>query len=164
MYLVQHIRNRGRCGVCGDNWRLPEPRPHERGGEFGRGVITANYTEGQVIPVTIHIASNHLTCLYKKLLSLADGSGTRYTLDGAIHGDHIVYVQLPHHLSCTHCVLQWTWIVGNTWGICPNGSGRLGCGHQETFVNCADISILPKTYYYSHTPRIKLKYSFNTWW
>lgn len=166
--------------MCGDNWQVPEPRPHERGGQFGRGVITANYTEGQVIPITIHISANHRgwyefrlcnnnnpwardsqECLNKQVLSMADGSGTRYTLDGAIRNDHTIYVQLPARLSCTHCVLQWTWVVGNSWGKCPDGTGRNGCGPQETFVNCADISILPKNY--SHKKHLKPSYNFK-WW
>ncbi|XP_066941986.1 uncharacterized protein [Macrobrachium rosenbergii] len=160
---VQHGRNGGRCGVCGDPWHVPEPRPHERGGRFGRGVITETYTEGQVIPVTIHMSANHRgyyefrlcnnnnpnakdsqRCLDKQLLELADGSGTRYALEGGIRGRHTVHVQLPPKLSCSHCVMQWTWVAGNNWGYCPDGTGRNGCGPQETFVNCADVRILQK--------------------
>lgn len=36
-----------------------------------------------------------------------------------------------------------TCIVGNNWGICPDGYGGLGCGKQEEYYNCADIAILP---------------------
>ena len=32
-------------------------------------------------------------------------------------------------------------IIGNTWGICANGTEGMGCGEQETFRNCADVSI-----------------------
>ncbi len=28
------------------------------------------------------------------------------------------------------------------WGRCPNGTEGLGCGHPETFRNCADIRIV----------------------
>ncbi|XP_068209369.1 uncharacterized protein [Palaemon carinicauda] len=158
-----HYSNGGRCGVCGDDWSLPQPRPHERGGQFGQGVITANYTEGQVVPVTIHLSANHKgwyefrlcnnnnpqaedsqRCLDKQLLQMADGSGSRYYLEGHVRGSHTVHVKLPDRLSCSHCLLQWTWVVGNTWGTCPDGSGANGCGPQETFVNCADVSIYPK--------------------
>lgn len=31
--------------------------------------------------------------------------------------------------------------TGNNWGICPDGKGKIGCGPQETFRNCADISV-----------------------
>ena len=36
---VQWRLNKGRCGVCGDPWDAPSPRPQEGGGAFGRGVI-----------------------------------------------------------------------------------------------------------------------------
>lgn len=60
---------------------------------------------------------------------------------------------------CPHCVLQWRYIsgesrkqplvfdcrllfcVGNNWGNCPNGTGAIGCGPQEEFRACADITI-----------------------
>ena len=70
----------------------------------------------------------------------------------------IVYLlsRLPAGVSCAHCVLQWWWKVGNSWGcdqdIDPDRFGKpftgpnkccVGCGHQETFVNCADVKIDP---------------------
>ena len=30
---------------------------------------------------------------------------------------------------------------GNNWGVCPDGSGAVGCGPQEEFRGCADVSI-----------------------
>lgn len=53
-------------------------------------------------------------CLDKHLLAMADGSGSRYALDGSIRGEHTVHVQLPRGVSCAHCVLQWTWTVGES--------------------------------------------------
>ncbi|KAK7081127.1 hypothetical protein SK128_027953 [Halocaridina rubra] len=160
---VQHIKNGGRCGVCGDPWNVVSPRPHERGGQFGRGIITASYTEGQVIPVTLNIIPNHMgwfefrlcnnsnqhardsqECLNEHLLQFVNGTDTRYNLDASIKGLHTMYVQLPADLYCSHCVLQWTWVTGHSWGMCTNGRGKLGCGPQLTFVNCADVRILPK--------------------
>lgn len=44
-------------------------------------------------------------------------------------------------MKCAHCVLQWTYTAGNNWGQCPNGTGMVGCGPQETFRACADIQI-----------------------
>ena len=42
-----------------------------------------------------------------------------------------------YEFTCSPC-------LGNSWGRCPGETkGRLGCGPQETFVNCADIRILP---------------------
>ncbi|XP_066987427.1 uncharacterized protein [Macrobrachium rosenbergii] len=156
-FQKMHFSNGGRCGVCGDDWSLPQPRPHERGGRFGRGVITANYTEDSITSRTVQgwyefrlcnnenpAAEDSQRCLDKQLLQMADGSGSRYYLEGDVRGSHTVHVQLPDRLSCSHCLLQWTWVVGNTWGTCPDGSGANGCGPQETFVNCADVSIFPK--------------------
>ncbi|CAF3871404.1 unnamed protein product, partial [Rotaria sp. Silwood1] len=52
---------------------------------------------------------------------------------------------LPDGLSCSHCVLQWRYHAGNSWGIdIETGKSCLDCGHQEEFYNCADISIAPE--------------------
>ncbi len=32
-------------------------------------------------------------------------------------------------------------LLGNNWGLCPDGEGRVGCGPQEEFRACADIAI-----------------------
>ncbi|RXG62233.1 hypothetical protein Avbf_10633 [Armadillidium vulgare] len=57
-------------------------------------------------------------------------------------GNFTWYVQLPPSMTCSNCVIQWTYVGGkNNWGQCGNGTGRLGCGPQETFKNCADVSI-----------------------
>lgn len=47
--LVQWEQNGGRCGVCGDAYHLRSPRPHEAGGEYGKGIISRRYAAGQVI-------------------------------------------------------------------------------------------------------------------
>ena len=48
---------------------------------------------------------------------------------------------LPHGLTCSQCVVQWTYFTGNTWGQCNNGTEGMGCGDQEMFRNCADVQI-----------------------
>lgn len=40
-----------------------------------------------------------------------------------------------------NCVLQWRYVAGNNWGICPDGKVALGCGPQEEFRACSDITI-----------------------
>lgn len=47
--LVQWEQNSGKCGVCGDAHHLPMPRPHEAGGDYGKGIISRRYAVGQVI-------------------------------------------------------------------------------------------------------------------
>lgn len=44
-------------------------------------------------------------------------------------------------LECANCVLQWRYIAGNNWGMCPDGNGAGGCGAQEEFRACSDINI-----------------------
>ena len=51
--------------------------------------------------------------------------------------------QLPDNLSCTHCLLRWRYLTSRTWGKLENGTECLGCGPQEEYRACADISIAP---------------------
>lgn len=44
-------------------------------------------------------------------------------------------------LECGNCVLQWRYIAGNNWGMCGDGTGAVGCGPQEEFRACSDVSI-----------------------
>lgn len=44
-------------------------------------------------------------------------------------------------MECPNCVLQWRYIAGNNWGMCADGTGAVGCGPQEEFRACADITI-----------------------
>lgn len=44
-------------------------------------------------------------------------------------------------LECPNCVLQWRYIAGNNWGMCEDGTGAVGCGPQEEFRACADITV-----------------------
>lgn len=45
---VQWEQNSGKCGVCGDAYHLSAPRPHEAGGDYGKGIISRRYAAGQV--------------------------------------------------------------------------------------------------------------------
>lgn len=51
---------------------------------------------------------------------------------------------LPDGLTCSQCVLQWKYVAGNNWGVCVNGTGAVGCGPQEEFRACADVSVSDK--------------------
>lgn len=46
--LVQWEQNGGKCGVCGDAYHIENPRPHEAGGLYAKGIISKFYTAGQV--------------------------------------------------------------------------------------------------------------------
>lgn len=80
-------------------------------------------------------------------------------------GTYKTKLKLPQGLRCNHCIVQWNYragfvkfynmyqtyvflnnyligsVVGNNWGYCDNGTSGLGCGPQETFRGCADITI-----------------------
>lgn len=158
-YGVQwNSENAGKCGLCGDNYSDPTPRSNELGGTFGQGVITKSYKAGSVIEVTARITANHKGYLYFKIcnvdvepeseacferyqLKTSTGADT-YTLPSSSAQDFPVSLRLPAGLTCKHCVLQWTYVAGNNWGYCTDGSGgRLGCGPQEHFRTCSDIEI-----------------------
>ena len=52
---------------------------------------------------------------------------------------------LPKNLVCEHCVVRWHYRAGINWGRCEDGTGAIGCGPQEIFRSCSDISILENT-------------------
>ena len=62
-------------------------------------------------------------------------------------------VSLPQGLTCSQCVVQWTYTTGNTWGKCDNGTEAIGCGPQ--------VSKAPKitTLYDSRVPKGVLQYT-----
>ncbi len=71
-------------------------------------------------------------------------------------------MRLPSGVSCWHCILQWTYVTGNRWGVGPqmaedatrdcieDEEGKIGCGPQETFRGCADICIGPEYVNFYH--------------
>jgi Lytic polysaccharide mono-oxygenase, cellulose-degrading len=147
----------GKCGLCGDKFGDPTPRNHELGGKYGQGVVVKTYRQGQTIDVTVRITANHKGYFYFKICNLDAEKETeacfeRYKLQtssGALNwpltstsaGDYKLQVKLPTNLVCNRCVLQWTYVAGNNWGYCPDGTGKLGCGPQEHFRTCSDITI-----------------------
>lgn len=162
-FSVQWSNNDGQCGVCGDNYADPKPRPHEAGGKYGNGVIGKVYSMGQTIDVDIDISANHWgyfelnicpvdgknkdptqECFDQHPLMLTSNpSSHRFyvPLDSPKITRFQYQVDLPYGLTCSQCVIQWTYYTGNTWGVCKNGTEGMGCGDQETFRNCADVSI-----------------------
>jgi len=157
--------NKGKCGVCGDNWADPPPRTHEIGGKYGNKIITRKYTSGQTIDVTVDLTANHKgnfqfkvcrvinsrveitqECLDKNILSfvLEDGKLTeKFEVKDVTKATEVynMKIKLPAEIMCKLCVLQWTYTTGNSWGTCEDGTEAMGCGYQETFKNCADVSI-----------------------
>merc|ERR1711909_132001 len=106
----------GKCGICGDPF--DGPWPHQApGGKYANGNIVAQYTQGSMVDVAVEVTTNH-------------------------RGYWNSTVILPADMTCSQCILQWTYTAGNDWGTCANGTEAVGCGPQEQFRACADIKIV----------------------
>ena len=158
-FSVQWNKNKGKCGVCGDAYHDKNPK-YVYPGKYANDVfITKTYKEGQTIQVTIKITSNHQGFFrfsvgkvvsrpitqqqLSRVLLQPDGSNT-WQLHSSTNGNYHIKLVLPKGTTCDHCVLQWWWTVGNNWGCDEDGNCGVGKGKkQETFVNCADIKIVP---------------------
>nr|XP_022286117.1 uncharacterized protein LOC111099061 [Crassostrea virginica] len=161
---VQWKTNGGKCGVCGDAYNA-RVKLHEVGGPYATGFITETYQQGQQIDVMVELTAPHRGKFFFKICKQTDETvevtqeclnrtPLKVIENGVTKDYHEVKVttwskidiklQLPPDMTCDHCVFQWWYTAGNSWGRCPGETkGRLGCGPQETFVNCADIRILP---------------------
>lgn len=65
-----------------------------------------------------------------------------YPLDpGSGTGIYTMSIDLPLNKTCENCILRWHWRSANNWGVCEDGSEAIGCGYQEVYRNCADISV-----------------------
>lgn len=138
--------NGGKCGVCGDAFNVPSPRPNEIGGQYGRGVIVRNYVAGQTVNMSFVITTAHggyyefrlcpfrespqrpttQRCLDRFLLTVNNGRQTRYVPpQNNVAKSFFVPVKLPDRVACERCVIQWTWNAGN----------------GDDYVNCADVRI-----------------------
>ncbi|XP_022649783.1 uncharacterized protein LOC111245554 isoform X2 [Varroa destructor] len=160
--FTRQMRNGMKCGVCGDPWDIPTPRPNEAGGKYATGQISRYYQSGQVIETAVELTANHRghfqfrlcpvndpkvvaddDCMAKYPLEIVEAMPDNpylYKLPDRNHR-YQVRVKLPSNLTCSQCVFQWTYTAGNNWGRCPDGVSRVGCGPQETFRGCSDIAI-----------------------
>lgn len=159
---MQWEQNDGKCGICGDAYQVPEPRPHEAGGLYAKGISARHYSVGQEIDIEIELTANHYgrfelflcpnnnpaqeatqDCFDRYPLHLSGTTDFVYTIpeDGKKKAVFRYKVQLPAYVTCTQCVIQWSYYTGNQWGMCPNGTQAQGCGKSETFRNCADVAI-----------------------
>ncbi|KAJ7379978.1 hypothetical protein OS493_012740 [Desmophyllum pertusum] len=152
----QWDKNGGKCGVCGDPYDKSHPQ-YVHPGKYATKTITKTYREGQEIEVKIKVTTNHMGSFtfsvgeigtapitqekLKYVLKQPNGA-TKWKINVAKKdAEFKIKLVLPRGLTCDHCVMQWWWKVGNSWGCDgPNDCG-MGKGRQETFVNCADIRI-----------------------
>ncbi len=81
------------------------------------------------------------SCLNLNVLKTANGQ-VEYQIERSFTTVNI-NVTLPPDLVCKHCVFQWKYRTGNSWGVSPSGKACLGCGKEnEEFYGCADIAIV----------------------
>ncbi|XP_060596753.1 uncharacterized protein LOC132750735 [Ruditapes philippinarum] len=157
-FLTQ-LSNGGKCGVCGDPWN--GKRENEAGGKYATGTIVRKYSIGQTINLQVDITSNRYgwmefricpnndatkavthDCLNAHVLQRADGNGTKTYITVKRYGVWNMTYKLPTDMKCTQCVLQWKYNTGDTWGVDEvTGKACIGCGLQEQFYGCADVSI-----------------------
>ena len=79
-------------------------------------------------------------CLDLNLLTMNNGS-TQYHVESTLRTINM-NITLPVNLTCKHCVFQWKYITGNSWGV-SNGRSCRGCGTEnEEFYGCSDIAIV----------------------
>lgn len=150
----------GKCGVCGDPYPMRIPRPHETGGYMAINKTVKNYFPGSTMDVLINLDTNHggyfdfelcqrdsfdileTDDCFKKL-KFVDGSERMILFnDHADKGLKSMSLIMPEGLTeCRACILRWNYRAGNNWGICGDGTSGVGCGAQELYRNCADVSI-----------------------
>ncbi|OWF48654.1 hypothetical protein KP79_PYT16194 [Mizuhopecten yessoensis] len=147
--------NGGKCGVCGDPW--DGRREHEAGGKYATGTIVRHYSEGQTITVNVQITASHKgyfefrlcphnnpstrvsqACLDQHVLQQTDGSTRVY--EAGHPTTNTVHLKLPTGVTCSQCLLQWKYNAGNSYG-CDGTNCCIGCGEQEQFYGCSDVSI-----------------------
>jgi len=163
-FAVQHQVNGGKCGICGDAWNgvrnseLPD-------GLYAKNLkITKTYSAGQEFTIKVDLTQVHRgyfqfklcaattmarevtqECLDQhtlQILNSPDGvRGNKYDIGNGGTRMYEVRARLPAGMRCNRCLLQWTYTAGNNWGWCPDGTGKLGCGPQEHFRGCADVTI-----------------------
>lgn len=137
----------------------------------------ARYLEGSRIQVSIDVTANHWGYFRFDICNLDTNKGRetedcfaplnlangepRYYLPSSDTKVFNVTLQLPKDFACKHCVMRWTYVTGNSWGICDDGSGALGCGAQENFRSCSDVMVFPKRYASKKNVRGSTKFAFN---
>lgn len=149
----------GECGVCGDAYGDAKPRKHESGGTFGRGRIVKTYNSESMINITVKITKNQLGTFTFGICSLDldhleddecfkkhpiyPASLRHYQLNpSTLAGKINITIQLPKFFKCVRCVLRWTYYTADKLGICMDDTKQIGCGQQDQFRSCSDISLI----------------------
>ncbi|CAG5119060.1 unnamed protein product [Candidula unifasciata] len=157
---INYDDNGVRCAITEKNCRVCGNRDNEAGGRYATGQLLELIPK--TISITVTITVNHKgyfefslcpnnnvhrtvtdECLQRHILQLEDGQ-TRFQLKSGVTGDITIKAKLPPGVTCSQCVLRWFYKTGNSWGYDPvTKESCLGCGVQERFFSCADVSIVP---------------------
>jgi hypothetical protein len=128
---TQWAEHNGKCGVCGDEYGIANPRFQYPGAFATNPPIVKTYQQGQQIDVKVRITANHLGYFTFRLAPLVKQPITQNELDKTIlkmpneetnwqlpadeTGVFTIRLQLPQGVACNHCVLQWWYTTGNNW-------------------------------------------------
>lgn len=124
-----------------------------------------NFFPGSTIDVVVDLDTNHggyyefelcrrdtfdeieTEACFEKLKFLDGSYRWRLKNDHTQRGLQSFSLQQPEDLrECRACILRWNYRAGNNWGVCQDGTTGSGCGPQELYRNCADISISYQPY------------------
>lgn len=130
---VQWNQNKGKCGICGDNYADARPRKHEIGGEFGEPVIVRRYPSGSLMPVKVRITANHKGKFWFELCNMdhlwemgakmedekcfntkiftKTGDEFWYLPPSSESKEFEIDLKVPR-ITCKHCIFRWTWMTG----------------------------------------------------
>jgi len=147
---TQWNQNGGKCGICGESWS--GVRSFEKGGANYRNLILAKYRSGQQIQAVVEVTANHYGYFVFSICNV-DGQKTEATQEcldrtqlSDLNGQKNIYIErgktgrmtfnlkLPAGFKCNHCVFQWKYNTGNSWGVDRvTGESGIGKGPQEQF-------------------------------
>ena len=156
--------NQGKCGICGDPFDEAVKDHELPNGKYTKPIrLTGNYSLGEQITIKVDLTASHKgffmfricpdtsmneevtqDCLDQYVLKLMNENGSyqeKFPISDPTAKVYSIQALLPPKVTCSRCLLQWTYTAGNNWGQCPDGTSRVGCGPQETFRGCADMSI-----------------------
>ncbi|XP_050389595.1 uncharacterized protein LOC126808711 [Patella vulgata] len=149
----------GSCGACGDP--LYGPYKHVYPGKHATGIALRHISKGDVLNVTVFVDMNQMgyfqfnfcpqtdlysfvdlgLCFSKNPLTVWETNSSRYYV-GSAGGLLSLHLILPDALQCENCVLQWVYVTGyRTGNDIQSCRECLGCGPQETYINCADFAV-----------------------
>ncbi len=155
----------GKCGICGDPFDATIREHEAPHGRYANGILVREYDAGEIIDISVDVTSNHKGHFVFKLCSNNDvhqdpdqecfdknpplrvypTGEDNFMLPDYESRTFDLKIELPQDLDCEQCILQWTYVTGNSWGIGEDGKGCVGCGPQENFRSCADIKVASKT-------------------